>query len=124
MGAIVVSVDGQSIDEMTELAIESNATDVSQISETLYELTTEATELNNVAQNAKELGLELVCLDKDQFQLAYRTDTVKLEVELQYRPKERMTITDDVHRQLRDLIEGLECDADVTRVTTNVEDID
>ena len=96
VGSVVIQTE-KTLDEIMDIAIDIGASDVLQHDE-VYEIITEPADLNAVAQRVKDTGLEI------------------LEAELKHRPQE---VLDGVSQEVHDLIEQLENDPDVVKVTTN-----
>ncbi len=101
-GEIIVPKNGKSTDEIMNIALENNVSDIEDDDEVVY-LYTEPSELQSAKKGIEENGLDVE------------------EASLIFRPMNRMTAAPEVEEKVSNLIEKLEEMDDVQKVYTNLE---
>lgn len=101
-GEIIVPKNGKSTDDIMNIALENNVSDIEDEDEVVY-LYTEPSNLQAVRKGIEENGLSIE------------------EASLVYRPMSRMSVSPEVEEKVSSLIEKLEDMDDVQKVYTNLE---
>lgn len=101
-GEIIVPKNGRTTDEIMNIALENNVSDIEDDDEVVY-LYTEPSELQAAKKGIEESGLGIE------------------EASLIFRPMNRMTVAPETEEKVSNLIEKLEEMDDVQKVYTNLE---
>lgn len=115
----------KSFDDLFELIVDTDAEDLEVVDEAVYAVRTSPDNISEVVESLKELGLEVVSHGPQQATFTTLT-SLKIEAESQYRAKEdnAKATSEEIRILIRDLVNNLEDDPDVTRVWTSAKTLD